>query len=92
MCLRVMFELVPGIDRAEYDAPRRRLPAYSKQRLGLLMSHLQQRPNSQSEAACENASALGGEQGAKRKAQRCGDGCMRVLCPGLPSTSLAHAG
>jgi hypothetical protein len=43
------------------------LPAYSKQRLGLLVSHLQQRLISQSEAACENASALGGEQGAKRE-------------------------
>jgi hypothetical protein len=67
MCLRVMFELVLGIEKAECDAPRQTLPAYSKQRLGLLVSHLQQRPISQFEVACENASALGGEQGAKRK-------------------------
>jgi hypothetical protein len=67
MCLRVMFELVLGIERAECDAPMRTLPAYSKQRLGLLVTHLQHRPISQSEAACENVSAFGGEEGAKRK-------------------------
>jgi hypothetical protein len=67
MRLRVMFELVLGIERAECDAPRRTLPAYSKQRLDLMLSHLQQRPISQFEAACEKASALEGEEGAKRK-------------------------
>jgi hypothetical protein len=67
MCLQVMFELVLRIENAECDVPRRTLPAYSKQRLGLLVSHLQQRPISQSEVACENASALGGEEDAKRK-------------------------
>jgi hypothetical protein len=60
MCLRVMFQLVPGIERAECNAPRRTLPAYSKQCFG-------HHPISQSKAACGNASALGGEQGAKRK-------------------------
>jgi hypothetical protein len=46
-----MFDLVLGAERVECDAPRRMLPAYSKQRLGLLVFHLQQRPISQSEAA-----------------------------------------
>jgi hypothetical protein len=67
MCLRVMFELVLGIEKAECDAPRRTLPAYSRYHLGLLMFHLQRHPIYQSEAACENASALGREEGAKRK-------------------------
>jgi hypothetical protein len=67
MCLQVMFDLVVGIEKAECDTPRQTLPAYSKQRLGQLVSHLQQRPMSQSEAACENVSALGGGEGAKRK-------------------------
>jgi hypothetical protein len=62
MCLRVMFELVLGIEKAECDAPRRTLPAYSKQRLGLLAFLLQQRPISQSEAACENTSTLGASE------------------------------
>jgi hypothetical protein len=50
-CACSIFELVLKTEKAECDAPRRTLPAYSKQRIGLLVSHLQQRPISQSEAA-----------------------------------------